>query len=771
MNNNSRYSKKALVLAMASFASSMGVSAMDGALEEIIVTAQKRPQTLQDVPLAVSAFSEDTMKSLHFGDANDIFLYTPGLVSAPDFATPERTAIRGLGSEQFGTGFVNHVGVFVDGVYQEGTQSAELYDVERVEVIKGPVGALFGRSSIAGAISVTRNKPNEEFEGSIDVGLGELGRQTFTGVVNVPLSDKVFFRAAGKDEQSDGYLYNVATGEDVGATQVESARMALRFAGDKVDATLTAVYEERADAPNIGHATSSIQEAPPVFGLYPLTSLIVDPAADLSAASPFGESYKINSDIRPEFNAEFYDIVADISVDVSDNLTVKSLTSYRELNNEYVEDFDNNAIPDLTYFGPFAAHTDADYFQQEFHFTFTTDADTVIQFGSNYYQTDVSTQIQTRISDSFGAAQAFWDPALLGQTIIQTERTNTEGDFWGWSAFADLTLAITDKLDLTFGARYTYDEKELEVFVEDPIGAPGNIGFPLLSGSVGYTSSPIKTEDDWKDTTVRVALNYTVDDDLSLYAAYAQGSKSGGIDSFSFLVPADSGFSPFYGEDLAAVGATPKSVDAESSDSVEFGIKSYWLDRRVQFNTSAFFYRFVDQQRLITQGAAQIVENVGEVEGYGVETDLRFLPTENWDVSVNFSWLDVEVIDDESNPANEGEPTSRAPEWTASLIATYTYPLTSGASLYSNFSHSYQGEMRTDENPLAPYVPAFNLSNLRFGYNSAEGNWGASVYINNLFDEFVYYDRRMADGAAALQDIRRNIGRPRTAGVDFNLSF
>lgn len=768
---HNRFTPQLLALAMAALtgpATSLAQEAKSGMLEEVIVTAQKRAQSLQDVPLSVSAFSEQTLKQLHMGDANDIFLYTPGLVSAPDYATAERIAIRGLGSEQFGYGFENHVGVFVDGVYQDGTQSGEFYDLERVEVIKGPVGALFGRSSIAGAISVTRNKPDSEFEGSIDAGLGSLGRQSYTGVINIPLTDKWYLRAAGKYDENDGYLNNLANGDDLGSTQVESSRLSLRYAGDVVDATFTAVYEERSDMPNISQTTSDIQDEL-IYG-FPATDYIIDPAADLSLAGAY-DDYDVASSLRPFFNTRFNDLIADISIAASDNLDIKLLTSYREVSSRYTEDFDANAVVDLTASGPFSQNVDGEYFQQEVHFTYNTDNNWVIQLGANYYQTEVEAETIAVSSDALMAGNAFWNPAYAGQSILQTELTQTDGDYWGWSSFMDVTIPLTDALDLTLGARYTFDEKELTTYSPDPNTIPGNQGVVLGSNNPGYTSSPISNKDDWSDTTVRAALNYQLSEDISVYASYAQGYKSGGIDTFSYAFPEGSGFTPFISEDIAAYGGVPKAVDPETSDSYELGIKSYWLDRRVQFNAAAFYYVFKDQQQLVQEGAALIVENVGEVEGHGLEAEIRFLPTENLDISMNLGYLDTEIKENDSSPELVGETTSRAPTRTSSLIATYNQPLDSGAAAYFTYSYSYQDEMRTDTNPDAPYVKSMEISNARIGYQSADYTWDVSLYVDNIFDEFTYYDRRASDQIVFFQDQYRNIGRPRTWGVDVSYAF
>lgn len=776
-SNNNKYKSLAISFlaltvhqALAKEASQSEVTEQAG-IERIMVSTQKRTQSLQDVPLSVTALSEKKLEELHLGDANDIFKFTPGLVSAPDYATAERTAVRGVGSEQFGYGFDNHVGTFIDGVYQTGV--TEFYDIAQVEVVKGPVGALFGRSSIAGAVSVTRNKPSEVTESRIKLGLGSLGHESATGMVNIPLTNNLYFRVAGKHERNDGYLHNVANDTDIGATGVDSIRAALRYQKEKLDATLTVLYEDREDMPNITRTVSSAADAVYLPGTpyeMPLLGLIVDQDIDITnLIGPFDGDYQVAASFTPYFTNVFRDVIADVQYEVSDNFSVKSLTNYRHSVGHYAEDFDANAVPDLTVTSPFMQSNDNEYFQQEIHFNYTTDDNWVFLFGSSYYKTKVDGYTYSETSDTMAAMNAFWNPELLGQTIIQSEYSNTDGEYSGWSGFLDVTIPLTEKLDLTVGGRYAHHEKAMTVYIQNPNAIDTNQGYVLGINFEGYTSTPVSNSDDWSGTTGRFALNYTLNKDVSFYASYAQGFKAGGIDSFAFDIPDGADYTPYSGMDIAAAGGKPASVDPESSDSYEMGVKSYLFGGYLQLNSSAFYYEFRDQQKLVQNGAALTVENIGKVVGQGLETEYRILPGGGWDISGSFAYLDAVAKEDESNEANVDEPIARSPKWTASLLVNYAYPLSSG-EIYGTYSFSYQDEMRTDADPEADYLPSFSLSNFRLGYMDDDG-WQVSAYVDNMFDKYVYYDYRQADGTVFLQDINRNISRPRTYGVEVSYAF
>ena len=734
-------------------------------LEEVIVTAQKRSQGLQDVPLAITAFTAGSVDKLRIGEFNDLAMYTPGLVSAPDFAFSERTSMRGLGSAAFAFGFDPHIGVFVNGVYQgrNGSQTSTLFDVERVEVVKGPVGALYGRSTIAGAINIINVKPVDSTEGFVDLELAERDGIRFNGVLNIPITDKLYFRGGIHTEQQDGYMENVVNGDTLGDTSADAVRLALRFKGERLDATLTASYEEREDQPNFNQSTASAEETT-YFGL-PLSLFVLDPTADLSLAGPFDDyDMALSPEVDPRSESSYADITLDLVYGLSDALSLKSLTNYRETDVDYVEDFDANALPDLTYFGPYGQTQDIELFQQEFQLSYQSEGGLFVLGGLSYYDESLEGTIYSSYSETLGLYSEY-------ETQIQDEYGETEAEFMGWSAYIDVTLPIAERLEWIVGVRYAYDEKELTQYVPDPAGLPGNTPAAFNLNWPAFASTPVTNDEDWDDTTFRTSINYAVTEDINLYVSYAQGYKAGAIDSLSFEAPID--FPAFYGVDVSLIGGKPKSVDPESSDSYEVGLKSFLLDRELQLNLAAFYYEFEDQQQLIAQGASLIIENVGEVEGQGIEADIRWVPNENWNVVTSIAYLDTEIVKDEVTPENEGQPTILAPEWSGSAVITYSYPLSNGASLYSEVAYSYQGSMKVQQDPSSPEADSFDLINLRLGYDSTDQKWGGSVFVDNLMDELVVQSAVIPNGYGSpnILDTNRAISAPRTAGIKMYYRF
>ncbi|WP_169711751.1 TonB-dependent receptor [Henriciella litoralis] len=758
---------------LTAFAQSADVQESDGedstrVIEKVVVVAQKRAQSAQDVPLAITAFTGEIVEDQHIGEFTDIFSFTPGLVSAPDYATSERTSIRGLGSAAFTFGFDPHVGVFVNGVHQgrNGAQTSALFDVERVEVVKGPVNALYGRSAIAGAINIINNEPVDAFEGDVQAEISERNGYDFTGVLNVPVTDNLYFRGGIHVDQQDGFYNNVANGETIGDTDSFAVRAAVKYEQNLWDAKLTVNYEDRTDVPNIHQATGSLADQT-YFG-FPLTDYILDPTLDTTnLAGPFGDNYNVATDLDPYIKTELFDITGEVNVELNDITSLKAITSYRDIESRYLEDYDGNAIPDLTYFGPYEQNSDQKVFQQEFQLLIEPANDWVWVLGASYFDEDLDGYIGSSWSETLNY---FSSPT----TLIQEEFGTTDGAFSGWSLFGDVTIPLGEKFELTVGGRYNYDKKRLTQYVPDPADLsifPNNNPYATAFNWPAIATTPVTSEADWDKVTWRAALSYAATDDLNFYASWAQGFKAGAIDALSF--EADVPIPAFAGVDVSdpTINGRPAVADPESSDSYEIGMKGMFFDNSVQLNTAAFYYVFEDQQQLVSQGASYIVQNVGEVVGQGLEAEVRWLPTNRLDLSATLALLDTEIKEDEFNPANVGTPKARSPEVTASLIATYTIPLESGAEVFINGSYSYQDEMRVSGNPDSPYIPSYSLVNGRIGYDSVD-DWGVSLFVENLTDEFVYYSLIESNGFGnTIQDTRFNFGQPRTFGASIYYRF
>ncbi len=284
-------------------------------LEEVVITAQKRQQSLQDVPLSVSAFTAEMLSDGRMADIRAIVDFTPGFSGNTADGFTDALSMRGISTNDFGIGGDPSVAMFEDGIWsgRTGGVMTSMFDVQRVEVVKGPQGTLFGRNSIAGAVSVITNKPDSTFGASAELSLADHGEVEVNGMVNIPLSDEWAMRAAGYLLENDGFLTNLAGGEDLGFHEVSAGRVSLRHSGESLDATLILAYEDR-------------KQDPSVYWV---------PAAGL-------DEEEVNTDLANDGINESDVFEGRILLDwsLASDYTVASLTGYKKFNFHYLEDYD-----------------------------------------------------------------------------------------------------------------------------------------------------------------------------------------------------------------------------------------------------------------------------------------------------------------------------------------------------------------------------------------------------------------------------------------------
>jgi iron complex outermembrane recepter protein len=342
----------------------------------------------------------------------------------------------------------------------------------------------------------------------------------------------------------------------------------------------------------------------------------------------------------------------------------------------------------------------------------------------------------------------------------------------GWAAYGDFTWAISDRFELTAGARYTYDRKEMSNRVLDSGGALGNnFNYEF------FTNGAVKDSANWDDFTPRLAASYDLTDDVSLYATASRGYKSGGFASFGF---------DLHGQDVnddgsAPAGTTPKEFEPEQVDSYEVGVKSRLLGNTMQLNASLFRYDYTDLQLVyFDQGSSQVA-NVGEATGQGLELDLRWVPNEHWDATVGLSLLDTEITDATDIIAIgacgdcDGNSLPFAPEVSASTILSYKWPMSSGEGFFTT-EYVYRSKMYggPDNLPDAT-VASWDEFSFRLGYRT-DDSWYVTLWVENAFDE-VYFERGWENADANNQfgyGLLNELvwpSRPRTIGVTFGTEW
>lgn len=755
MSNIARFNQKlsAIALAVASAAASAEV------IEEVVVSAQFREQTLQEVPVAVSAFRGDMMKKAGIEDVRGLVDLTPGFNGKTEDSFIDALSIRGIVTNDFGIGGDPSVAIFQDGVWagRNGGVQMSFYDMERAEVVKGPQSTLFGRNAIAGGISIITKKPIEEFEGNISATIAEHDEYEFTGTVNIPLSDQWFFRGSTYFKDSGGYLDNLVDGDEFGGAEASSTRLALRYAGDEVDAVFRVTYEDRDQDPSIYWTGRNGIDDDEV-------------AIDLVDGDGMDES-------------EILVIQANIEWTLSDNYTLTSITGFKSYDFDYLEDYDATPL----FINNYGQSQEVSYWSQEFRLNFDFGGSITGFIGASYYEEDIDATfinaynedhlcIAVIDTDDVGGAlgcddpvfEAYWeddiDPADILDSKAETNINDLENK--GWAVYGDVTWQVTDRLDLTVGGRYTLDKKDMAISVPDSGGALGNT-FVFE----WYTDGFVQDDDDWSKFTPRLAVNYELNDQVSLYANTAKGYKSGGYSTFGIE---NDGSQDFGG--VLAPGSKPLGFDPEESTSYEIGAKTTLLDGSMQLNIAYFRYDYEDLQLVVFESGSQLVKNLGEAENQGIELDMHWTPGENWDVRAAMAWQDSEITEElEPGDGSKGNELPMAPEFSGSVIATYNYPLESG-NAYVTLQHVYQDSVFGGHgNFETAKVDSWHETALRIGYES-EKDWSVVLWVENLTDE-VYFERGWENADA---DDLNGFGlvntlvwpaKPRTVGVTFDMSF
>src|SRR5688572_9184769 len=313
-------------------------------LEEVVITAQKRQQSLQDVPLSVSAFTGEMLSEGRMADIRAVVDFTPGFSGNTADGFTDALSMRGISTNDFGIGGDPSVAVFVDGIWagRTGGVMTSMYDVERVEVVKGPQGTLFGRNSIAGAVSILTNKPDSEYGASAELSLAEHEEIEAIGMLNIPLNDEWAMRVAGYYLENDGYLTNLSGGDDLGYHEVSSGRVSLRYSGESVDATLVTSYEDR-------------EQDPSVYWV---------PAAGL-------DDEEVDTDLGDDGinESDVLDARLLLEWSLAGDYTVSSLTGYKSFNFHYLEDYDGG--PERV--NDYRQFNDVEYWSKEFRLNSPSD--------------------------------------------------------------------------------------------------------------------------------------------------------------------------------------------------------------------------------------------------------------------------------------------------------------------------------------------------------------------------------------------------------------
>ncbi|KRG70192.1 hypothetical protein ABB29_07295 [Pseudoxanthomonas dokdonensis] len=767
-------------------------------LDTVTVTAQGREQELKDVPIAVNVVSEGFIADTAATDIGDLDMFVPGLRVEDGSPTQPRYAIRGISAGDFGIGTDPPVGVYVDGVYSARTGGAMLAfnDVERIEVLKGPQGTLFGRNSAAGAVSIITNKPSSVFEGDATVRLGNDGRRYVYGLLNAPISDSHALRISAMSNQSDGWLRDAGTGEDLAGDDNWAARMAWRsWIGEDTTLDFTWDHEEIS------------QLARPAIGLVALDSY---PA---TAPYPADPANYLNPIDAPVFN----DVIGNRESRRFDAATVQvnhafswgnllSTTAWRDFDTVNREDEDGTNRPNL-YFDTANIESNRSYYQ-EFKFNGVAGAFDWVA-GASWFKEDAQqTSATNLLTDSLGTAMqnlpdfgglnvfAAIDQVLAMQGIpfylqghTWNESMHNRSQAEALAAFGDVIWHATDRLNLTFGLRYTHDAKEFQwlngprvapdldqnVAVLDSLGvfaALQQMGYPvsaeMFQQDFVFNVGPLegvtfKRKDSWQDLSPRLVIDYALNDNTMVFGSVAKGYKAGGYNALEIN----------------------SYFDNEEVWNSELGLKMALPDYKLAFNTSAYYMIYKDRQSITLDlnsqgsGVPRYLVSTDDTQAWGVDADLHWQPLQGLDLMLGMAYIDATYKNGESNGRDLSGDATGEPYLSATASGSYTWLLDRHGSLRMSLMHGYRGQTRCNADsstqgtcqvsPVFRTGEAQNRTDMRLQWTSVDGQWGVGVYANNLFDNQYIGVNNLT--TSVLGTPFASVSEPRQYGLELNYSF
>ncbi|TXS94321.1 TonB-dependent receptor [Parahaliea maris] len=756
-------------------ATALGTPAFAQSLEEVVVTATKRSESIQDVPLAITALSGDFVNKVNLNDVKDLVSYTPGITGNSQDSFIDAISVRGVRTQDFGVGGDPSAAFFKNDLYEgrNGSAVTSLYDVERAEILRGPQGFLFGRNSIGGAVSVhTRKAEIGSSDGYIDLDLAERNHGVLEGAINLPVSDNFAMRLAGYYSTEDGFAKNVFTGDDMIEHDKWALRWSTTFEADRLSVNTLVEYEDREQSGSMYRAIDKgdIWDA-------------FDTA--LGGVELRGSDEDIDSDIShgEDDSAEILTLGLAIDYDF-DFATLTSNTGYKDHDYYYSEDYDGTPVDINTY----QQDQTGDYFQQELRLTSNTDGPLSWYAGVSYYEESIDTEFgfigqedvfcqyygyYYNSGMTFSGCQELY--AYYGSSFSPsadgtlTETGRIKGEYSGWATYVNLDYYITENFDVEVGVRYTDDEKDFSILVPTPeseLGPYWAYGFS--------TAEYISDTQSWDDTTMRIMAKYRPTDDMLLFASFTEGFKSGGFGSFN-LDNNPAGDPALGNVDIVqADGFRPNQFDPETVDSWEIGYKDSWFDGNANVDLTAFYYEYQDLQVVTFDGGASLVQNVGEVESWGVEGSLTTRLNEYFEFYLALSYLDSEATQLQSicgleDPDGcEGSPLFWAPEWSGAAVLDGRYPV-SGGYLTGSLEIFWEDERGGGwENLSETKIDAYAESALRVGYQS-DDNWYVEGYVENLTDEFTWDGENNNGGLIPSHFFGPK--RPRTFGVRLGMNW
>ncbi|QTH20934.1 TonB-dependent receptor [Rhizorhabdus wittichii] len=690
-------------------------------LEEIVVTAQKRSEKLQDIPVTVTALGAEALERRQVLSVSDLQSIAPG-VSVGQHAGYNRLFIRGIGLTSISSGQDPSVSFQVDGVVigRPSAQLASFFDLERVEVLRGPQGTLYGRNATGGSVNLITRKPTRDLSGYLDLTYGNYDRIQLDGAISGPLDGKgdVRARIAFQKVKHDGYGRNVTLNEDVSDQDSWAVRGILQVdPAANVDITLSADYA-REDDHNY-----------PFNGFGPYRSDVPMPGL-LLGGTLLPNSRDVTTEVPTRNDRTFWGLSGTIGVDLGGGLRFQSITGYRKSRRANINDPETTSY---AVFSPTLTAENARQFSQELQLLYTSDRLNGVA-GLFYYDESLKAELDLGFP-VIGAA--------LGFPAADYHEDGTI-DIKAYAAFTQWTYEVVDHLRLTAGVRYS-DEKRRSngTFTIFSFMPPPNAANVVV---------PVHVDKSWHALTPKFSIDYKPVENVMLYASATRGFKSGVLLS----------------------GNPNPPVNPEYIWSYEAGIKSSFLDNRVQLNAAAFYYDFKDLQVNRIINVSIVTENAAAARVKGAEVELRARPVEGVTLNADATYLDATFRKySTKHPARpelglldlSGNRLANAPKWSLNAGAEFDLPIGVPGRLSARGDVAWTGKVyftEFNENLLSQDAVATVDASLQ--YESEDGHWRASLFGKNLTNRKIVANKFIAAQTTGFA-LNGGFKPPRTYGL------
>jgi iron complex outermembrane receptor protein len=674
-----------------------GPAAALAGLEEIVVTARKREERLQDTPLSIVGFSRDDIERRQIVTLADVGQHAPNVqfhASGVGGKNSGQAFIRGVGQSDYFMTTDPGVGVYVDGVYLARSLGSifDLVDIERIEVLRGPQGTLYGKNTIGGAINIVSAKPSlTEASGRVEAKIGRFSRVDVRGRAEVPLvEDKLAAKVAVSSRNADGYGRRLLTGEEMGDENSDAIQGVVRWAAaDNVELMVAADKTRVRETFSQSHLEEIA--AVPLVGLY---NMFIGPYDNRYITA---DPYDSNATENNYNNLDIWGVSGTLEWDLG-GAVFKSISAYRHMKARFGTDPDGS---------PVTIVNEDDYnrqrqFTQELQLTGKSLNDRLDWvLGAYYLHENAYTLVEVFIYPELASAIGL----DLSRIIDSTQKTQS------MSVYGQASYALTDKLNATLGARYTHEKKDYDTSL-------------YLFLSDVYLIDPTTRKNNWNSFSPRIGLDYRWTEDFMTYISAASGFKSGGFNGRS------------------SIANEIQPYDPEKIWTYEAGFKSEWLDKRLRFNGTVFYNDYKDIQFTLSTADSEgvqvvLVDNAAKARVMGAEFELQAVPVEQMLVAASVGIIDAEFTSVAPGaPITEDSHFASTPKFSSSFSAQYAVPLNDWGFLTLRGDFSYRSRIYYEVNNLpAVTQKGYGLLNLQMSLEPADSRYSLTLAVTNVTDK------------------------------------